>query len=69
MSKKTTFLVRLLASVQDDERINEILSAWHPHTVYHAAAYKHVPLVEHNLSEGLKNNVLGTLVTAHASIA
>ena len=69
MSKKTDIpLIPLLASVQDDERINEILSAWHPHTVYHAAAYKHVPLVEHNLSEGLKNNVLGTLVTAHASI-
>jgi FlaA1/EpsC-like NDP-sugar epimerase len=68
-SKKTDIpLIPLLASVQDDGRINEILSTWHPHTVYHAAAYKHVPLVEHNLSEGLKNNVLGTLVTAHASI-
>ena len=49
--------------------MNEILSTWHTHTVYHAAAYKHVPLVEHNLSEGLKNNVLGTLVTAQAAIA
>ena len=68
-SKKTDIpLIPLLASVQDGDRINEILSTWHPHTVYHAAAYKHVPLVEHNLSEGLKNNVLGTLVTASASI-
>ena len=68
-SKKTDIpLIPLLASVQDGERINEILSTWHPHTVYHAAAYKHVPLVEHNLSEGLKNNVLGTLVAANASI-
>ena len=68
-SKKTDItLIPLLASVQDAERINEILSTWYPHTVYHAAAYKHVPLVEHNLSEGLKNNVLGTLVTANASI-
>jgi FlaA1/EpsC-like NDP-sugar epimerase len=64
-----TSLIPLLASVRDAERMNEILSTWHPHTVYHAAAYKHVPLVEHNLSEGLKNNVLGTLVTAQAAIA
>ena len=60
--------ISLLASVQDADRMNEILSTWQPHTVYHAAAYKHVPLVEHNLSEGLKNNVLGTLVTAQVAI-
>ncbi|MEL0326942.1 MAG: nucleoside-diphosphate sugar epimerase/dehydratase, partial [Burkholderiaceae bacterium] len=69
-SKKTDIpLIPLLASVQDSERINEILSTWHPNTMYHTAAYKHVPLVEHNLSEGLKNNVLGTLVTGSAAIA
>jgi FlaA1/EpsC-like NDP-sugar epimerase len=44
--------------------MDEILRTWKPHTVYHAAAYKHVPLVEHNPAEGLKNNVLGTLNTA-----
>ena len=37
------------------------MSAWLPDTVYHAAAYKHVPLVEHNFVEGVKNNVFGTL--------
>ena len=58
----------MLASVQDADRMNEILSTWQPYTLYHAAAYKHVPLVEHNLSEGLKNNVLGTLVTAQVAI-
>ena len=69
-SKKTDILlIPLLASAQDGDRINEILSTWHPYTVYHAAAYKHVPLVEHNLSEGLKNNVLGTLITAQSAIA
>ncbi|MDR9836127.1 polysaccharide biosynthesis protein [Herbaspirillum huttiense] len=61
-------LVPLLASVQDEERLREILSTWHPHTVYHAAAYKHVPLVEHNPAEGIKNNLLGTLRTARAAI-
>jgi FlaA1/EpsC-like NDP-sugar epimerase len=60
-------LVPLLASVQDNERMHEIMSTWHPDTVYHAAAYKHVPLVEHNPAEGIKNNVLGTLRTAQAA--
>jgi FlaA1/EpsC-like NDP-sugar epimerase len=63
-----TVLVPLLASVQDDERMREIMSTWHPDTVYHAAAYKHVPLVEHNPAEGIKNNVLGTLRTAQAAV-
>ena len=62
-----TALVPLLASVQDDERMREILSTWRPDTVYHAAAYKHVPLVEHNPAAGIKNNVLGTLYTALAA--
>jgi FlaA1/EpsC-like NDP-sugar epimerase len=61
-------LVPLLASVQDKERIHEILVTWRPNTIYHAAAYKHVPLVEHNPAEGVKNNVLGTLSVALAAI-
>ena len=61
-------LVPLLASVQDDDRMREIMSTWHPDTVYHAAAYKHVPLVEHNPAAGIKNNVLGTLRTAQAAL-
>ncbi|WP_407066723.1 polysaccharide biosynthesis protein [Ferrovum sp.] len=61
-------LVPLLASVQDSHRMHEILSTWSPHTVYHAAAYKHVPMVEHNPAEGLKNNVLGTFTTAMAAL-
>jgi FlaA1/EpsC-like NDP-sugar epimerase len=60
-------LVPLLASVQDSDRMREIMSTWHPDTVYHAAAYKHVPLVEHNPAEGIKNNVLGTLRAAQAA--
>ncbi|MEE9926984.1 nucleoside-diphosphate sugar epimerase/dehydratase [Microvirgula aerodenitrificans] len=60
-------LVPLLASVQDDDRMHEIMSTWKPNTVYHAAAYKHVPLVEHNPAEGIKNNVFGTLTAAKAA--
>ena len=67
LSGRNIVLVPLLASVQDDDRMREIMSTWHPDTVYHAAAYKHVPLVEHNPAEGIKNNVLGTLRTAQAA--
>lgn len=62
-------IVPLLASVQDGKRMHQILSTWTPNTVYHAAAYKHVPLVEHNPAEGIKNNVFGTLNTARAAEA
>lgn len=64
---KPTVLVPLLASVHDDERMREIMATWKPDTVYHAAAYKHVPLVEHNPAAGIKNNVIGTLCTARAA--
>jgi len=57
-------LLPLLASVRDEDRMREIMSTWQPHTVYHAAAYKHVPMVEHNPAEGVKNNVLGTWTVA-----
>ncbi|MFC5547922.1 polysaccharide biosynthesis protein [Massilia aerilata] len=53
----------MLASVRDEPRMREIMRTWLPDTIYHAAAYKHVPLVEHNPAEGVRNNVLGTYVT------
>jgi FlaA1/EpsC-like NDP-sugar epimerase len=58
----------LLASVCDEGRMHEIMGTWKPHTVYHAAAYKHVPLVEHNPNEGVRNNVWGTRVCAEAAM-
>jgi len=61
-------VVPLLASVCDEIRMHEIMDTWRPHTVYHAAAYKHVPLVEHNPAEGVRNNVWGTKVCAEAAI-
>jgi FlaA1/EpsC-like NDP-sugar epimerase len=60
-------VVPLLASVCDEVRMHEIMDTWKPHTVYHAAAYKHVPLVEHNPAEGVRNNVWGTRVCAEAA--
>lgn len=60
-------LVPLLASVTDRVRMDRILATWKPQIVFHAAAYKHVPLVEHNPLEGLRNNVLGTAIVAELS--
>ncbi|KZS51039.1 MULTISPECIES: polysaccharide biosynthesis protein [Rhizobium] len=60
-------IVPILCSVRDQDRIEHIMQSWRPQTLYHAAAYKHVPLVEHNAVEGIKNNVMGTLVTARAA--
>ncbi len=67
-SHLSTELVPLLANVRNYSRMLDICRAYRPHTVYHAAAYKHVPLVEHNPAEGIANNVLGTLNAARASI-
>ncbi len=64
-----TVLVPLLASVQDASRMRDIITTWRPATLYHAAAYKHVPLVEHNPAEGIRNNVFGTLRTAQVAMA
>jgi FlaA1/EpsC-like NDP-sugar epimerase len=62
-------LIPLLADVRSPARMAEIMRTWRPHTVYHAAAYKHVPLVEHNPAEGVRNNVRGTWVTAEQAMA
>jgi FlaA1/EpsC-like NDP-sugar epimerase len=61
-------IIPLLASVRDETRMIEIIVTWRPETLYHAAAYKHVPLVEHNPTEGIQNNVYGTLSIAKAAI-
>lgn len=63
-----TELVPLLANVRDYPRMLEICLAYRPHAVYHAAAYKHVPLVEHNPAEGIANNAIGTLNAARAAM-
>ena len=60
-------LVPLLASVANRQRLDWICAQYRPDTVYHAAAYKHVPMVECNPSEGIFNNVFGTLNMAQAA--
>jgi FlaA1/EpsC-like NDP-sugar epimerase len=62
-------LVPVLGSVQDQERLSAVMRSYAVETVYHAAAYKHVPLVEFNVVEGVRNNVFGTWRTAEAAIA
>lgn len=62
-------LIPVLGSVQDRDRVEGVLKTYAVNTVYHAAAYKHVPMVEHNPVEGIRNNVFGTLHTAQAAMA
>ncbi len=62
-------IIPILGSVQSFERVRDVMSTYQVDTVYHAAAYKHVPLVEYNVVEGVRNNVFGTYYTAKAAIA
>ncbi|PTT19014.1 polysaccharide biosynthesis protein [Acidovorax sp. HMWF029] len=62
-------LVPILANVRDEARVLDICKQYSPHTIYHAAAYKHVPMVESNPGEGVLNNVFGTLNMVKAAIA
>ena len=61
-------IVPLLGNVHHRHRVREVLSAFGVQTVYHAAAYKHVPIVEHNVVEGIHNNVISTWYAAEAAV-
>ncbi|MDT3232537.1 polysaccharide biosynthesis protein [Pseudomonas sp. rhizo25] len=61
-------LLPILGSVRNQAKLLDVMKTWHVDTVYHAAAYKHVPMVEHNIAEGVLNNVIGTLNTAQAAL-
>jgi FlaA1/EpsC-like NDP-sugar epimerase len=63
-----TEIVPLLGNAHHKHRVREVLQAFGVHTVYHAAAYKHVPIVEENVAEGIHNNVVATLHTAEAAL-
>ncbi|MCK5819384.1 MAG: polysaccharide biosynthesis protein [Psychromonas sp.] len=62
-------IVPLLGSVQNQHLLERVLKSFKVQTLYHAAAYKHVPLVEYNVVEGIRNNIFGTYYTALACIA
>jgi FlaA1/EpsC-like NDP-sugar epimerase len=64
-----TEIISILGSVQKQNRLETIFKAFNVQTIYHAAAYKHVPMVEHNVVEGVRNNVFGTWYCAEAAIA
>jgi len=61
-------LVPILGSIRNPDRLLDVMRTWQVETIYHAAAYKHVPMVEHNVAEGVLNNVLGTMNTAQAAV-
>lgn len=61
-------LVPILGSIRNPQRLLDVMRSWAVNTVYHAAAYKHVPMVEHNIAEGVLNNVVGSTCTAQAAV-
>jgi len=61
-------IVPLLGNAHHRHRVREVLATFGVHTIYHAAAYKHVPIVEHNVIEGIHNNVISTWYTAEAAL-
>ena len=61
-------IISLIVNVNDQLKLEKIFETFKVDTVYHAAAYKHVPLVEENICEGVKNNVFGTLAVTKASV-
>ncbi|WP_421548398.1 polysaccharide biosynthesis protein [Pseudomonas sp. QD4] len=61
-------LLPILGSARNQAKLLDVMTTWKVDTVYHAAAYKHVPMVEHNIAEGVLNNVIGTLNTAQAAL-
>lgn len=68
LGNTVTRVVPVIASVANPDRMRILLKAWEPFVIYHAAAYKHVPLVEGNPVEGVRNNVIGTLILAEVAI-
>nr|WP_230198858.1 nucleoside-diphosphate sugar epimerase/dehydratase [Enterococcus faecalis] len=62
-----TEIIPIIADIQDKKRVDEIIKQYRPNIIYHAAAHKHVPLMEYNPTEAMKNNVYGTLNVAQSA--
>jgi FlaA1/EpsC-like NDP-sugar epimerase len=65
---QTIQIVPVLGSVCDFQRVRSVLAGWGVQTLYHAAAYKHVPMVEQNVLEGIRNNLFGTVTLSEAAV-
>ncbi|WP_328585525.1 UDP-N-acetylglucosamine 4,6-dehydratase family protein [Morganella psychrotolerans] len=65
--KLNVTIIPILGDIKNKEKIDFIINKFSIHTIYHAAAYKHVPLVEYNVIEGIRNNILGTLTLAQSA--
>lgn len=68
LQKNKSKIISILGSVNNKKRLQKIFKKYDVETIYHAAAYKHVPMVEFNMTEGIENNVFGTLSCAQAAI-
>ena len=69
LNKLSVKIIQVIASVRDSERMKKIISEFNVQTIYHSAAYKHVPLVEFNPTEGVLNNSIGTRNIAEVAVA
>ncbi len=68
LQENDDFLVPVLGSIENRERVEKVCRAFDVRTIYHAAAYKHVPMVEKNPGEAIRNNIFGTLSVAQAAV-
>lgn len=67
-NKLEIVIIPIIGTIQNKEHLYKVMNTFSVQTIYHAAAYKHVPLVEYNVIEGVKNNILGTLYCAESAI-
>lgn len=68
LEKKLCKVMAVIGDVKDEVRMDEVLQAYHPQVIFHAAAYKHVPMMEMNPKAALENNFIGTLILGEAAV-
>ena len=67
-SDSSSFIVSVIGDILDEKRVSDVMEQYHPHVIFHAAAYKHVPLMEDNACEAFRTNVVGTKIVAEKAI-